>query len=94
MEIHASGNYIIYCITFYFLIFTLLLINLFQNNRLVRAIWELVAVAVITEDIVARAKRPSVHNVFPYFFDGTDIEDYNQAQFIEQKIIVSQSESG
>jgi hypothetical protein len=33
----------------------------------------------ITEDIVARAKRPSVDNVFPYFFDGTDIEDYNQA---------------
>ena len=38
----------------------------------------------ITEDIVARAKRPSVDDVFPYFFDGTDIEDYNQAQFIEQ----------
>jgi hypothetical protein len=29
----------------------------------------------ITEDIVARAKRPSVDNVFSYFFDGTDIED-------------------
>ncbi len=38
----------------------------------------------ITEDIVARAKRPSVDDVFPYFFDGTDIENYNQAQFIEQ----------
>ncbi len=38
----------------------------------------------ITEDIVARAKRLSVDNVFPYFFDVTDIEDYNQAQFIEQ----------
>ncbi len=38
----------------------------------------------IKEDIVARAKRPSIDNVFPYFFDGTDIEDYNQAQFIEQ----------
>jgi hypothetical protein len=38
----------------------------------------------IIEDIVARAKRPSVDDVFPYFFDGADIEDYNQAQFIEQ----------
>jgi hypothetical protein len=38
----------------------------------------------ITEDIVAIEKRPSVDNVFQYFFDGTDIENYNQAQFIEQ----------
>jgi hypothetical protein len=30
-EIHASGNYIIYCITFYFLILMLLIINLFPK---------------------------------------------------------------
>ncbi len=38
----------------------------------------------MAHDIVARAKRPSIGDVFQYFFDGTDIEDYNQAQFIEQ----------
>jgi hypothetical protein len=38
----------------------------------------------VTEDIVCRAKRPSVDDIFPYLFDGTSIEDYNQAQFIEQ----------
>jgi hypothetical protein len=43
----------------------------------------------ITEDIVVRAKRPSVDDVFPYFFDGTDIEDYNQAHLLNRIIIES-----
>ena len=34
----------------------------------------------VTEDIVCRAKRPSVDDIFPYLFDGTSIEDYNQAK--------------
>jgi hypothetical protein len=38
----------------------------------------------ITEELVVKAKRPSVGNQFPYFFHGTDVEDYKQAQFIEQ----------
>ncbi len=35
----------------------------------------------VTEDIVCRAQRPSVDDTFPYLFDGTTIEDYNQAKF-------------
>ena len=38
----------------------------------------------VTEDIVCRAKRPSVDDIFPYLFDGTSIKDYYQAQFIEK----------
>jgi hypothetical protein len=38
----------------------------------------------VTEHIVCRAQRPSVDGIFPYLFDGTTIEDYNQAKFIEQ----------
>lgn len=38
----------------------------------------------VTEDIVCSAQRPSVDDIFPYLFDGTTIEDYNQAKFIEQ----------
>jgi len=38
----------------------------------------------VTEDIVCRAQRPCVDDIFPYLFDGTTIEDYNQAKFIEQ----------
>jgi len=38
----------------------------------------------VTEDIVCRAQRPSVDDFFPYLFDGTTIEDYNKAKFIEQ----------
>ena len=38
----------------------------------------------VTEDIVCRAKRPSVDDIFLYLFDGTSLEDYHQAQFIEQ----------
>ena len=38
----------------------------------------------VTEDIVCRAKRPSVDDIFPYLFEGTLIDDYNQAKFIEQ----------
>jgi len=38
----------------------------------------------VTDDIVCRAQRPSVDDMFPYLFDGTTIEDYNQAPFIER----------
>ena len=38
----------------------------------------------VTEDIVCRAKRPSVDDIFPYLFEGTLIDDFNQAQFIER----------
>ncbi len=38
----------------------------------------------ITEDIVVRAKRLSDDDIFPYLFEGTSIQYYNQAQFIEQ----------
>jgi hypothetical protein len=38
----------------------------------------------VTKHIVCRAQRPSVDDIFPYLFDGTTIEDYNQAKFIEQ----------
>ena len=38
----------------------------------------------ITEELVVKAKRPSVDDQFPYFFHGTDVEDYKQAQFIQQ----------
>ncbi len=38
----------------------------------------------ITEELVVKAKRPSVEDQFPYFFHGTDVEDYKQAQFIQQ----------
>ena len=38
----------------------------------------------ITEELVVKAKRPSVDNQFPYFFNGTDVEDFKQAQFIQQ----------
>jgi hypothetical protein len=38
----------------------------------------------VTEEIVCRAQRPSDDDIFPYLFDGTTIEDYNQAKFIEQ----------
>jgi len=38
----------------------------------------------VTEDIVCRAKRPSVDDIFPYLSDGTSLDDYHQAQFIEQ----------
>jgi hypothetical protein len=38
----------------------------------------------ITEELFVKSKRPSVDNLFPYFFHGTDVEDYKQAQFIEQ----------
>jgi hypothetical protein len=38
----------------------------------------------VTEDIVRSAQRPSVDDIFPYLFDGTLIEDYNQAKYIEQ----------
>jgi hypothetical protein len=37
-----------------------------------------------TEELVAKAKRPSVDNQFPYFFHGTDLDNYKQAQFIQQ----------
>ena len=37
----------------------------------------------VTEEIVCRAQRPSDDDIFPYLFDGTSIEDYNQAKFIE-----------
>jgi hypothetical protein len=38
----------------------------------------------VTDDIVCRAKRPSVDDNFPYLFDGTSMDDYNQAQFSER----------
>ena len=38
----------------------------------------------VTDEIVFRAQRPSDNDIFPYLFDGTTIEDYNQAKFIEQ----------
>jgi len=38
----------------------------------------------VTDDIVSRAKRPSVDDIFPFLFDGTSVHDYNQAQFIER----------
>ncbi len=38
----------------------------------------------VKEEIVCRAQRPSDDDIFPYLFDGTTIEDYNQAKFIEQ----------
>ena len=38
----------------------------------------------VTDDIVCRAKRPSVDDNFPYLLDGTSMDDYNQAQFIER----------
>jgi hypothetical protein len=38
----------------------------------------------ITEDFVIRAKGPSVDDIFLYLFEGTSIQGYNQAQFIEQ----------
>lgn len=38
----------------------------------------------VTDDIVCRAKRPSVDDIFPFLFEGTSIHDYNQAQFIER----------
>jgi hypothetical protein len=38
----------------------------------------------ITEDIVVRAKRPSVDDLFPYLFEGTSIQDYREALFIGQ----------
>jgi hypothetical protein len=38
----------------------------------------------VTEDIVSQAKRPGIEGTFPYLFEGTSIEDYNQAIFIEQ----------
>jgi hypothetical protein len=40
----------------------------------------------ITEELVVKAKRPSVEDQFPYFFHGTDVEDYKQVQFIQQNI--------
>ena len=39
---------------------------------------------LVTEEIVCRAQRPSDDDIFPYLFDGTSIEDYNQAKFIEK----------
>jgi ribosomal protein L29 len=38
----------------------------------------------VTDEIVFRAQRPSDDDIFPYLFDGTTIEDYNQAKYIEQ----------
>ena len=38
----------------------------------------------VTDDIVSRAKRPSVDDVFPFLFDGTSVHDYNQAQYFER----------
>ncbi len=38
----------------------------------------------ITEELVVKSKRPSVDDQFPYIFHGTDVEDYKQAQFIQQ----------
>ena len=41
----------------------------------------------VTEDIVRSAQRPSVDDIFPYLFDGTLIEDYNQAKYIEETLL-------
>ena len=38
----------------------------------------------VTDDIVSRAKRPSVDDIFPFLFDGTSVHDYNQAQYFER----------
>jgi hypothetical protein len=38
----------------------------------------------VTEDVVSQAKRPGIECKFPYLFEGTSIEDYNQAIFIKQ----------
>jgi hypothetical protein len=38
----------------------------------------------VTDNIVCRAKRPSVDDTFPYLFNETSMDDYNQAQFIER----------
>jgi hypothetical protein len=38
----------------------------------------------ITEELVVKAKRPNVDDQFPYLFHGKDVEDYKQAQFIQQ----------
>ena len=48
----------------------------------------------VTEDIVCRAHRPSVDDIFPCLFDGTTIEDYNQANLLNRIIIASQLGSG
>jgi hypothetical protein len=37
----------------------------------------------VTDEMVCRAKRPSVDDNFPYLFDGTSLNDYNEAKFIE-----------
>ncbi len=37
----------------------------------------------VTDEMVCRAKRPSVDDNFPYLFDGTSMNDYNEAKFIE-----------
>jgi hypothetical protein len=39
---------------------------------------------LVTDDMVCRAKRPSVDDYFPYLFDGTSLNDYNEAKFIER----------
>ncbi len=38
----------------------------------------------VTDEMVWRAKRPSVDDNFPYLFDGTSLNDYNEAKFIER----------
>jgi hypothetical protein len=38
----------------------------------------------VTDDIVCRAKRPSVDDNFPYLFNGTSMDDYNEAHFFER----------
>ena len=38
----------------------------------------------VADDIVCRAKRPSVDDNVSYLFNGTSMDDYNQAQFIEK----------
>jgi hypothetical protein len=38
----------------------------------------------VTNDMVCRAKRPSVDDNFPYLFDGKSLDDYNEAKFIER----------
>jgi hypothetical protein len=48
----------------------------------------------VTEEIVCRAQRPSVDDIFPYLFDGTTIEDHNQANLLNRIIIASQLGSG
>ncbi len=37
----------------------------------------------VTDEMVCRANRPSVDDNFPYLFDGTSLNDYNEAKFIE-----------